>query len=32
MAAGTGRIVADLLSGRAPEIELDGLTIARYRH
>jgi D-amino-acid dehydrogenase len=31
MAAGTGRIVADLLSGRAPEIALDGLTMARYR-
>ncbi len=31
MAAGTGRIVADLLSGRAPEISLDGLTMARYR-
>jgi D-amino-acid dehydrogenase len=31
MAAGTGRIVADLLSGRSPEIELDGLTLARYR-
>jgi D-amino-acid dehydrogenase len=31
MAAGTGRIVADLLSGRPPEIDLDGLTLARYR-
>ncbi len=30
MAAGTGRIVADLLSGRSPEIALDGLTLARY--
>ena len=30
MAAGTGRVVADLLSGRAPEIPLDGLTLARY--
>ncbi len=31
MAAGTGRVIADLLSGRAPEIDLDGLTLARYR-
>lgn len=31
MAAGTGRVIADLLSGRRPEIDLDGLTIARYR-
>jgi D-amino-acid dehydrogenase len=30
MAAGTGRVIADLLSGRAPEIPLDGLTMARY--
>ena len=32
MAAGTGRVIADLLSGRAPEIALDGLTLERYRH
>ena len=31
MAAGTGRVIADLLSGRPPEIDLDGLTLARYR-
>jgi D-amino-acid dehydrogenase len=31
MAAGTGRIVADLLSGRVPQISLEGLTMARYR-
>jgi D-amino-acid dehydrogenase len=31
MAAGTGRVIGDLLSGRKPEIDLDGLTIARYR-
>ena len=31
MAAGTGRVIADLISGREPEISLDGLTIARYR-
>ncbi len=30
MAAGTGRVMADLISGREPEISLDGLTIARY--
>jgi D-amino-acid dehydrogenase len=30
MAAGTGRVLADLLSGRTPEIPLDGLTLARY--
>ena len=31
MAAGTGRVTADLISGRQPEISMDGLTIARYR-
>ena len=30
MAAGSGRVLADLLSGRKPAIPLDGLTIARY--
>jgi D-amino-acid dehydrogenase len=30
MAAGTGRVIADLLSGRTPEVPLDGLTLARY--
>jgi D-amino-acid dehydrogenase len=30
MAAGTGRVLADLISGRRPQISLDGLTIARY--
>jgi len=30
MAAGTGRVIADLVSGREPEIGLDGLTMARY--
>ena len=30
MAAGTGRVIADLVSGRAPAIDLDGLTLARY--
>jgi D-amino-acid dehydrogenase len=31
MAAGTGRVMADLISGRAPEISLAGLTVDRYR-
>jgi len=31
MAAGTGRVIADLISGRKPEISLDGLTLDRYR-
>jgi len=30
MAAGTGRVMADLISGRAPGIDLDGLTVERY--
>ena len=30
MAAGTGRVVAELLSGRKPEIDITGLTMARY--
>jgi D-amino-acid dehydrogenase len=30
MAAGTGKVIADLVSGRAPEIPLEGLTMARY--
>jgi len=31
MACGTGRVVADLVSGRRPEIPIDGLTLERYR-
>ena len=31
MAAGTARVMADLISGRAPEIDLAGLTLERYR-
>ncbi|HUG25324.1 D-amino acid dehydrogenase [Piscinibacter sp.] len=31
MAAGTARVMADLISGREPEIDLDGLTVERYR-
>jgi D-amino-acid dehydrogenase len=30
MAAGTGRVMADLISGRQPEIDMEGLTVARY--
>ena len=30
MAAGTGRLLADLISGRSTDIPLDGLTLARY--
>ena len=30
MAAGSGRVLADLISGRSPEIDLHGLTLARY--
>lgn len=30
MAAGTGRVVADMLSGRTPEISIDDLGLARY--
>lgn len=29
-AAGAGRVVADVVQGREPEISLDGLTLARY--
>jgi D-amino-acid dehydrogenase len=31
MAAGSGRVIADVISGREPEVALDGLTLARYR-
>jgi D-amino-acid dehydrogenase len=31
MAAGTARVMADVISGRSAGIALDGLTIARYR-
>jgi D-amino-acid dehydrogenase len=32
MAAGTGAVIADLVSGRDPDIDMDGLTVERYRH
>jgi len=31
MATGTGKVMADLISGRPTDISLDGLTIDRYR-
>jgi D-amino-acid dehydrogenase len=31
MAAGTGRVMADLISGRTPQIDMEGLTVDRYR-
>ena len=30
MAAGTGRVIADLVSGKQPEIDISGLGMARY--
>ena len=30
MAAGTGRVMADLLSGKSPDIDMEGLGVARY--
>jgi D-amino-acid dehydrogenase len=30
MACGTGRVIADLVSGRKPEIDVSGLSMARY--
>jgi D-amino-acid dehydrogenase len=30
MAAGTGRVITDVISGRKPGIDMDGLTVDRY--
>jgi D-amino-acid dehydrogenase len=30
MAAGTGRLLVDWMSGRQTEIDTEGLTVARY--
>jgi D-amino-acid dehydrogenase len=30
MACGAGKVVADLVAGLSPEIDLDGLTIERF--
>ena len=32
MACGSGRVLADVISGQTPEIDLNGLTLARYAH
>jgi len=32
MAAGTGRVIADLVSNRSPDIDVSALTLDRYRH
>jgi D-amino-acid dehydrogenase len=31
MGCGSGHVIADIMSGRRPEIDADGLSIARYR-
>jgi len=31
MGCGSGHVIADIISGRRPEIDADGLSIARYR-
>jgi D-amino-acid dehydrogenase len=31
MACGTGRVIADLVSGRQPDIDVSGLAMSRYR-
>jgi D-amino-acid dehydrogenase len=31
MAAGSGKLVADVVSGRQPDIDMDGLTLARFQ-
>jgi len=30
MSAGTGRVIADIVSGKTPEIDISGLSMARY--
>lgn len=32
MACGSARVVADIVTGRTPEIDLEGLTLDRYTH
>ena len=32
MACGSGRVLADMLSGKKPEIDTSELTVARYDH
>ena len=31
MAAGTGRVMADLIGGKTPQIDMEGLGVDRYR-
>lgn len=31
MSCGSGRVIADIISGRKPEIDTNGLGIERYR-
>jgi D-amino-acid dehydrogenase len=30
MACGSGRVIADLIAGRAPQIDVSGLDLSRY--
>ena len=30
MAAGSGKVLADIISERTPDIDIDGLTLSRY--
>jgi D-amino-acid dehydrogenase len=30
MAAGSGKVLADIISDRVPDIDMDGLTLSRY--
>jgi D-amino-acid dehydrogenase len=32
MACGSGRVLADLLSGRKPEVDIGELAMSRYQH
>ena len=32
MAAGSGKLVADLVSGHTPDIDTEGLTVTRFHH
>jgi D-amino-acid dehydrogenase len=32
MACGSGRVLADVLSGRKPEVDISELTMSRYEH
>lgn len=32
MSCGSGRVLADMLSGRKPEVDVSALTVARYKH